>query len=251
MAIETLAEEVGDKETAKLARDIRRDEEKMARYLERLIPSLTKAVVKTEIPAAERRKPATRKRSGSASRKRSEQHEDAQHRQEELRHACPARRPSYLEGMTTAAPDQALEEARWNLDPLVDGKGAEGTLELLAEARERAVAFAEKHRGKVSELDAAGLAAAMHELEEMFDKVGRAGSYAVAVVHGRHRRPRARRPPSAGSGARRRDRDLAHLLRARVERASRRSGRGASRGRRARVLPPSPPRPRAATARTS
>ena len=81
--------------------------------------------------------------------------------------------------MTTAAPDQALEEARWNLDPLVDGKGAEGTLELLAEAREQAVAFAEKHRGKVSELDTAGLAAAMHDLEDMLDKVGRAGSYAA------------------------------------------------------------------------
>ena len=70
MAIETLAEEVGDSETAKLARDIRRDEEKMARYLERLIPSLTKAVAKAEIPAAERRKPSTRKRSASSSRKR-------------------------------------------------------------------------------------------------------------------------------------------------------------------------------------
>jgi ferritin-like metal-binding protein YciE len=66
-AIETLAEEVGDKETAKLARDIRRDEEKMARYLERLIPALAKAVAKAEIPAAERRKPASRKRSGSSS----------------------------------------------------------------------------------------------------------------------------------------------------------------------------------------
>jgi ferritin-like metal-binding protein YciE len=72
MAIETLAEEVGDRETAKIARDIRRDEEKMARYLERLIPSLTKAVVKTEIPAAERRKPSSsRKRSGTSTRKRS------------------------------------------------------------------------------------------------------------------------------------------------------------------------------------
>ncbi len=50
MAIETLAEEVGDKETAKLARDIRRDEEKMARYLERLIPTLTKAVVEDRDP---------------------------------------------------------------------------------------------------------------------------------------------------------------------------------------------------------
>jgi ferritin-like metal-binding protein YciE len=71
VAIETLADEVGDKETAKLARNIRRDEEKMARYLERLIPSLTKAVAKTEIPAAERRKPAARKRSGGSGRKRS------------------------------------------------------------------------------------------------------------------------------------------------------------------------------------
>ncbi|MDQ3758939.1 MAG: ferritin-like domain-containing protein [Actinomycetota bacterium] len=78
MAIETLAEEVGDKETAKLARDIRRDEEKMARYLEKLIPTLTKAVAKSEIPAAERRKPASRRRasttkksSSSGARKRS------------------------------------------------------------------------------------------------------------------------------------------------------------------------------------
>jgi len=80
--------------------------------------------------------------------------------------------------MTTAAPDEALAEARWNLDPLVDGRGAEGTLDLLAQAREQAVAFAEKHRGKVAELDAADLVEAMRELEAMFDKVGRAGSYA-------------------------------------------------------------------------
>ncbi len=32
--------------------------------------------------------------------------------------------------MTSAAPDQALSDARWNLDPLVEGRGAEGTLEL-------------------------------------------------------------------------------------------------------------------------
>jgi len=68
-AIETLAEAVGDKETAKLARDIRRDEERMARYLEKLIPSLTKAVVKAEIPAAERRKAPARRRSSASSAK--------------------------------------------------------------------------------------------------------------------------------------------------------------------------------------
>ena len=70
-AIETLAEAVGDKETAKLARDIRRDEERMASYLEKLIPTLTKAVVKAEIPASERRKPAQRKRSSSSTTKAS------------------------------------------------------------------------------------------------------------------------------------------------------------------------------------
>jgi len=53
-AIESLAETLGDDETAKLARSIRRDEEKMARFLERLIPTLTKAVAREEIPASER-----------------------------------------------------------------------------------------------------------------------------------------------------------------------------------------------------
>jgi ferritin-like metal-binding protein YciE len=65
-ALETLAEAVGDDDTAKLARSIRRDEERMARYLEKLIPTLTKAVVTEEIPAAERRRP---QRGGTASRK--------------------------------------------------------------------------------------------------------------------------------------------------------------------------------------
>ena len=82
--------------------------------------------------------------------------------------------------MTTAAeaPDQALAEARWNLDPLVDGAGAEGTLAFLDEARERAQAFSEAHRGKVADLDVDGLVAAMRELEQIFERVGRAGGYA-------------------------------------------------------------------------
>ena len=53
-AIETLAEEVGDSETAKLAREIRREEERMAAFLSRQIPVLTKAVARAEIPANER-----------------------------------------------------------------------------------------------------------------------------------------------------------------------------------------------------
>ncbi len=74
--------------------------------------------------------------------------------------------------------DEALEAARWDLQPLVGGQGADGVLALMAEAQEAADAFAERYRGKVAELDAAGLAEALHTLEELSDKVGRAGSYA-------------------------------------------------------------------------
>jgi ferritin-like metal-binding protein YciE len=50
-AIEHLASAVGDKETAKLAKEIRREEERMASFLQRLIPQLVNAVAKNEIPA--------------------------------------------------------------------------------------------------------------------------------------------------------------------------------------------------------
>ncbi|MFN2616498.1 MAG: DUF892 family protein, partial [Thermoleophilaceae bacterium] len=70
-AIEALAETVGDKETAKLARGIRREEERMAKFLERQITPLTKAVAQEEIPAAERRtaRRRTARRSSSSSSK--------------------------------------------------------------------------------------------------------------------------------------------------------------------------------------
>src|SRR5438045_6802191 len=61
-AIETLAETVNDKETAKLARTIRREEERMRDFLAKLIPQLTKAVATEEIPAAERRSSGGRRR---------------------------------------------------------------------------------------------------------------------------------------------------------------------------------------------
>ena len=64
-AIEVLATELGDKETAKMAKDIRRQEERMAAFLERQIPVLTKAVVRAEVPASERAKPPRRRRSTS------------------------------------------------------------------------------------------------------------------------------------------------------------------------------------------
>jgi oligoendopeptidase F len=80
----------------------------------------------------------------------------------------------------TAEPttDPALDDARWDLEPLVAGRGAEGTIELLDEASERAREFAEAHRGAVGELDGPGLASAMEELGRILDRVGLAGTYA-------------------------------------------------------------------------
>ncbi len=65
-AIETVAESVGDRETAKLARSIRRDEERMAKYLENLIPQLSKAVVRSEIPSSQRSSGGSRRRRSTA-----------------------------------------------------------------------------------------------------------------------------------------------------------------------------------------
>jgi ferritin-like metal-binding protein YciE len=76
IAIETLAESLRDSETQRLARAIRRDEERMRAFLEKEIPRLTKAVAKSEIPATRRRtsisksRPASRKSAG-ATKKRS------------------------------------------------------------------------------------------------------------------------------------------------------------------------------------
>jgi ferritin-like metal-binding protein YciE len=58
-SIVSLAESLGDTETAKLAKSIVREEQRMQKYLEGLIPKLTKSVVNAEIPSRERKpKPA-------------------------------------------------------------------------------------------------------------------------------------------------------------------------------------------------
>jgi ferritin-like metal-binding protein YciE len=67
-AIETFAEFVGDKETHDLAKSIRRDEEKMARYLEKLIPRLAKSTAREEVPSALRNGGGRRRRSSSKRR---------------------------------------------------------------------------------------------------------------------------------------------------------------------------------------
>src|SRR3954463_8682532 len=71
--------------------------------------------------------------------------------------------------------DEALESARWDLDPLLEGESTDG---LLDQASERSKAFAERYRGALGELDVGGLAEAMNELAAISGLAGRAGSYA-------------------------------------------------------------------------
>ena len=80
---------------------------------------------------------------------------------------------------TVSDPD--LQEVAWDLSHLLNGAGDDpqaGVDALLADAQRRADAFAERYAGKLAELDGAGLIAAMHELAEIEEIAGRAGTYA-------------------------------------------------------------------------
>jgi oligoendopeptidase F len=84
--------------------------------------------------------------------------------------------------MAAAAPestDPELQASAWDLEPLVDGEGAEGVEPRLSEALQRAQAFAERYAGKLGELDSPGLREAMQELAAIHELVGRAGGYAA------------------------------------------------------------------------
>jgi hypothetical protein len=67
--IEALADKLGDKETARLAKQIRREEERMQAFIGRQLATLAGAVIREEVPARER-KPAnarsTRRRSATS-----------------------------------------------------------------------------------------------------------------------------------------------------------------------------------------
>jgi ferritin-like metal-binding protein YciE len=73
LALEVFATKVGDAETAKLARDIRKDEERMAKFLEGQIRQLAAATALEEVPAGQRRtasKKRAAKKGGAASAKK-------------------------------------------------------------------------------------------------------------------------------------------------------------------------------------
>jgi ferritin-like metal-binding protein YciE len=70
LAIETLAEKVRDSETAKLARAIRREEERMASFLQGQIKQLTGAVARADIPAALRNSAGPKRKAKKAPKSR-------------------------------------------------------------------------------------------------------------------------------------------------------------------------------------
>src|SRR5271170_1194210 len=80
---------------------------------------------------------------------------------------------------TTEPNDPELAETAWDLEPLVDGEGEAGVQSRLEDALTRAQAFAERYAGKLGELNSTGLAEAMAELGEIYELIGRAGSYAA------------------------------------------------------------------------
>jgi ferritin-like metal-binding protein YciE len=59
--IEAFAEAVADRETAQLAKRIRREEERMSKYLTAELPRLVRDVVRTEVPSDQRAKPSARR----------------------------------------------------------------------------------------------------------------------------------------------------------------------------------------------
>jgi oligoendopeptidase F len=74
--------------------------------------------------------------------------------------------------------DPELQSTEWDLDPLVDGRGADGVREVMAEAETLAGEFAERYQRKVTDLDGPGLVEAMRAMVRLYELVDRGASYA-------------------------------------------------------------------------
>jgi oligoendopeptidase F len=75
--------------------------------------------------------------------------------------------------------DPEVEAVAWDLGPLLDGTGEAAVDAMLAEALQRAKAFAASYAGQLAALDGAGLATAMRELGALQELAGRVGSFAM------------------------------------------------------------------------
>ncbi len=130
----------------------------------------------------------------------------------------------------STAEDPELAETAWDLEPLVDGEGELGVESRLADALDRSQAFAERYAGKLGELDSAGLAEAMAELGEIYELIGRAGSYAALRFYTDTATPANGALLQKVQERETQIADDAAVLRAGVGRAQRRARRGALAG---------------------
>ena len=80
-------------------------------------------------------------------------------------------------GTDSQSADLTAADVAWDLEPLVEDKGAAGVDEHL-DAAEAVAASIEAARGTIADLDAAGLAAVMQRVAELQEHLGRAGNYA-------------------------------------------------------------------------
>ncbi|MDX6639469.1 MAG: hypothetical protein QOF12_480 [Solirubrobacteraceae bacterium] len=103
--IHAVAEKLKDTETAKLAKQFRRDEEKMQAFLGRQIKTLVGEVVKDEVPASERRN------SGSTRRRRSTSRSASSSRTTSARSRSSSSNGSAATGRTSTARTRAAQKA--------------------------------------------------------------------------------------------------------------------------------------------
>ncbi len=80
--------------------------------------------------------------------------------------------------MTATDVDRTAGDVAWDLEPLVDGQSDAGVTQQLDDAERRAADLG-GYRERVADLDAGGIATLMHELGEISELLGRAGSYAA------------------------------------------------------------------------
>ena len=116
LSIETLATALGDRDTAKLAREFRKQEERMAAFLQKLIPQLTKAVVTEEVPPAERRAASNGSTTRSRRAKRSSSSRAKPAKRSSSSRAKPAKRsrakPAKRSSTSRAKPAKRASSAR-------------------------------------------------------------------------------------------------------------------------------------------
>jgi ferritin-like metal-binding protein YciE len=99
-AIASLAATLGDGETLRVVRAIRREEERMLAFLQKEIPRLTNAVAKAEIPASQRSRTARKRASASGARTRKPA---AARRPATASKSAPARKPATARNAAKAA----------------------------------------------------------------------------------------------------------------------------------------------------